>query len=127
MCACVQWKKTLFVPFSLAYPLFLKVYSCYRLTGSNRVLAFFEQTVHLEKQSIDYTEEECLFTVSSLQGCVVCSCSEKCSSLYCYLFSVKLFFSKAKPAACSFDNLKYSNCWQDMTAEVIWLGACPDF
>ncbi len=90
MSACVQWKKTLFVPFSLAYPLFLKVYSCYRLTGSNRVLAFSEQTVHLEKQSIDYTEEECLFTVSSLQGCAVCS--EKLSSLYCYLFSVKLFF-----------------------------------
>ncbi len=42
------------------------------------------------------------------------------------IFLVLNFFSKAKPAARSFDSLKYSNCWQDMAAEVIWLGACPD-
>jgi len=94
VCAlCVEWKKTLFVPFFLGYPLFLKVYSWYRLSGSNRVLAFFKQTVHLEKQSIDYTEEECLFTAVVFTGlCSLFMFREKSLSLLLCLFSNKLFF-----------------------------------
>lgn len=47
VCKGVQWKKSLFV-ISSGLSSFLKVYSWYRLSGSNRVLA-----LDLEKQSID--------------------------------------------------------------------------
>lgn len=103
VCVCAQWKKTLFVPFFLGYPLFLKVYSWYRLSGSNRVLAFFKQAVHLEKQSIDYTEEECLFTAVLFTGlCSLFLFRERSLSLLLCLFSNKLSFSKAKPASVIF-------------------------
>lgn len=77
---------------------------CPFLSGLSSVLkGLFMLSSHWFQQSLGFLQADCSFRNAVYWlyrrvsfHCVVCPCSEKCASLYCYLFSDKLFLKLSR-------------------------------